>query len=185
MIISISGTPGTGKTKAARLLGRKMKANIIPLKALCKDISCKYDKKRKTKIVDIKDLQQSASKKIIKNKINIIEGHLSHFLKADVIVILRTNPIVLEKRLKKRKWRKSKIKENVMAEFLDEITTEAIEKHGRKKVFEIDASRTSEKKAAGIIAKILAKKGEVLNKYRAGRIDWSEKYKKYMIGEKK
>lgn len=179
MIVSISGTPGTGKTRVARLLAKRLNANLISLKAL--KVPYEYDKKRRTRIVDIKDLQGAVNRKLARDRINIIEGHLSHLLKSGTVIVLRTNPLVLEKRLKKRKWNKSKIKENVLAEFLDEITAEALERHG-KKVFEIDTGKTSEKKAADIIAEIIKRKKSVLNKFKTGRIDWSEKYKRVIIG---
>lgn len=179
MILSISGTPGTGKTKVARILAKQMDANLIALKAL--KVPYEYDRKRRTKIVDVKALQEAVNRNIDKNRINIIEGHLSHMLKSDAVIVLRTNPITLEKRLKKRKWRASKIKENVMAEFLDEITIEAFGKHKNKNVFEIDTSKISEDKTADIISEITSGKKSVLNKFKAGRINWSEKYKRIVI----
>ncbi len=172
MIISISGTPGTGKTSVAALLAKQLGANLISLKAL--RVPYVYDKSRKTRIVDINELQSASSKRISMNSINIIEGHLSHLMKADVIIILRTNPILLEKRLKIRKWSGKKIKENSMAEFLDEIVIEAIEKHGRKKVFEIDTSKKKEHAATKIAEEIIRKRPAG---YKAGKIDWSKNKK--------
>ncbi len=169
MIISISGTPGTGKTNIARRMAKHMDANLISLKTL--RVPYEYDKPRKTRIVSIKGLQSVANKRVIRDRINIIEGHLSHLLKADVIIILRTNPIALEKRLKMRNWSDKKIKENAMAEFLDEITIEAIEKHGRKKVFEIDTSKKKEQSVFKIAEEIIRKRPA---EYKAGKIDWSK-----------
>ena len=176
MIIAISGIPGTGKTVVARLLAKQLNANLIDLKKL--KVKCRIDRKRKTKIIDQKDLQKAVNKELRKGdkRINIIESHLSHLLKADFVIILRTNPLILEKRLKNRNWARKKIKENLQAEILDEITIEAMEKH--RNVFEIDTTRKSKKNTIAIIQAILKKKPK---KYKPGNIDWSEKYKNYLI----
>ncbi len=176
MIISISGTPGTGKTKAAEKLAKKLDANLISIGALVKKLHCSYDKKRRTRIVDIKKLQKAVNKRIDKNRINIVEGHLAHLIHADRIIILRLDPKELRKRLIKRKWPKSKVKENVEAEILDQITAEALQRH--KNVFEINA--TGKRWLVAIMARLCRPKilNSFLKMYQAGRVDWSEKYKK-------
>lgn len=175
MIISVSGTPGTGKSKASRILAKMLGANLIEInKLIKKERYFSYDRKRKTKIVDVKILQKIVNKNLDRKKTNIVEGHLAHLLRSDIVLILRTNPNELKKRLKKRMWTKEKIRENVEAEVIDEITAEAIERH--KKVFEIDTSKLSEKETANIMKKI------ILNicsrqRYLPGKIKWLERYK--------
>ena len=182
MIISLSGTPGTGKTVVARELAKNADANLISIGELVnkKKIPYKIDKKRKTKSIDIRDLQKSVKKRIVKNTINIIEGHLSHLLKTDRVIILRMNPMELKKRLIKRKWSRAKVEENVQAEILDEITIEALQKHGRRKVFEIDVTSLKKGKITDMLTNMC--KTKILNKYLkkryvVGKVDWSEKYK--------
>lgn len=178
MIIAISGTPGTGKSEVAKMLSQHLNANLINIKKLVDKHKVPYilDKKRDSKTIDIKDLQQAVSKTITKDKTNIIEGHLSHFIKSDIIVVLRTRPDILRKRLKQRNWKEAKIKENVQAEILGVITAESMQHH---RVFEIDTSSLKPEPAAGIIEKIL--NNHSLRKYHAGHIDWSEKYKKDLL----
>lgn len=179
MIISITGTPGTGKTTVAKLLASQLSANLIAINKLIAKKHYRIDKKRKTKIVDIKALQNLINKKIVKNKINIIEGHLSHLISADFIIILRTNPLVLKKRLLRKKWPQAKIRENVQAEILDVITIQATQRHRKHKIFELDTSRVKPKSVVNIIAKLL--NNHLTGKYGVGKIDWSEKYKNELM----
>ena len=181
MIISISGTPGTGKSETARELAKLLGAYFVSVNSLIKKkkIRCGYDNKLKCRIIDTKSLQKAVDREK-KQKINIIESHLAHFLMADFIVILRTNPDVLKKRLKKRKWNGKKIKENIHAEILDEIIIETLERHGKSKIAEIDTSIRSPKQTASLIKKLL-NNYRLQKKYRAGNIDWTKKYIRYLI----
>lgn len=182
MLIAISGTPGTGKTTVSKLLAKKLDAKLISIRNLIENrrIKYSYDKKRETKEIDEKGLKKSIAKEIEKGRINIIEGHLSHLVKVDYIFVLRTNPQELYRRLKQKGWKEGKIKENVLAEFLDSITIEAMRLHPTKKVFEINTSRKEPKKVALLITSIL-NNYSLQKKYRAGKIDWTERYKNTVL----
>lgn len=183
-LICISGTPGTGKSVVAKMLAEKLKGNLITVSMLIRKklLRYDYDKKRKTKIIDENDFAKAVRKIIVKDKINIIESHIAHLIKADFTFILRTNPITLQKRLKKRGWTKSKIRENLEAEILDEITIEALNKS--KNIYEIDTSKITAKKTAAIILKIL-NNYHYGKQYRTGKIKWLEKYgRKFLLMEK-
>lgn len=176
MILAISGTPCTGKTSVAKILSKKLNANLISIGKL--EVRHEWDKKRRTRIVDVKDLQKAVNRHLEKRKLNVVEGHLSHLLNADVVIVLRCNPSELEKRMKRKRWSKDKIVENIQAEILDEITIESMEKHG-KRVYEIDTSRRNPESVALIIKKLL--NNLRTKQYRAGKIDWSEEYKDYLL----
>src|SRR3989344_2290231 len=135
MIIAVSGTPGTGKTVVSKMIAKKLDANLITIKNIIKKekVPFKNDKERKTKIIDIKDLKSAVLKNINNGKNNIIEGHLSHLIKSDVVIILRCNPEVLKKRLTKRKWTMKKIKKNNDQKYLSGKIDWA-EKYLKKKV---------------------------------------------------
>jgi len=181
MNISISGIPGTGKSTVAKLLEKKLDANLIDIKKLVnsKKIKSKYDKKRKTRIIENKDLRNAVKKELSKEKDNIIESHLSHLIKSDIFFILRTNPTELKKRLKKRKWSKAKIRENIEAEFVDEITIETLNLHKKSKIYEIDTSKKKPGSILKVITKVL-KRQTNYRKYYAGKINWN-KYSKELI----
>lgn len=178
MIISITGTPGTGKTAAARILAKNICAKLISIGSLVEKgkVRSKYDKQRKTRIVDEKDLEKAVRKEIKKGKTNVVEGHLSHLIKADYVFVLRTNPVELHRRLKKKRWHENKIKENVLAEFLDATAIEALGKNSRNRVFEINTTAKRPAATARLIKTIL-NNYSLQKTYRAGKMDWTEKYK--------
>jgi len=112
-----------------------------------------YDKKDKTFDVDIEMLKKDINptlknntstnkvmkslvgkaitidalmKKIPKNTDGIIvDSHLSHYLESDYCIIVRTDLKKLYKRLKERKYSKSKISDNVEAEIFEACLNEA------------------------------------------------------------
>src|SRR3989338_7356909 len=95
-IIAITGTPGTGKTALAKALAKKLNYKYVDVNKIINkhNISEGYDKKRKTKIIDVKKLNKCLIKEINyfkainkknPNKIKkhnglIIDSHLSHYL---------------------------------------------------------------------------------------------------------
>src|SRR3989338_2547244 len=109
MLIAISGTPGTGKTKVAAILSKKLGAKVIGTNYLVRKYNMKtsIDVERRTKIVDTKRLSDAARKESSLHDKMIFEGHLSHFVAADATIILRTSPQELEKRLKRKGWNRS------------------------------------------------------------------------------
>jgi len=185
MIIALSGTPGTGKTVISKVLAKKLNANLISIGELVKKkkIPYKIDAKRRTKIIDVGNLQKAVNENLTKEGINIVEGHLSHLIRANRVIILRLNPIKLKNRLLNRGWSRSKVEESVQAEILDEITIEALQRQSKNNVFEIDVTGLEKGKITGILTKLCRPK--ILNRYlkiyQAGKVDWSERYKKELI----
>ena len=166
-VIIVTGTPGTGKTTLSKKLAKKLNFNYIDVNEIVKqyDISEGYDKKRKTKIIDVKKLNKALIKeiktcngknsmissnktKLIKNKNKkikngiIIDSHLSHHLPkkyVDMCIVVKCDLKELEKRLKKKKYSKSKIRENLDAEIFDVCLNEA--KENKHKIIVIDATK--------------------------------------------
>jgi adenylate kinase len=99
----------------------------------------------------------------------ILIGHLSHLVRADLIVVLRCRPSVLEKRLLAREWPSTKVRENMEAEALDVILVEAVESD--VETVEVDTTEMTEEQVTVAIEEILA--GE-RDKYAVGNVDWSQ-----------
>ena len=203
-ITAITGTPGSGKTAVARLL-RKKGYKVIDLKRFAVSNGCVsgIDSRRNTREIDVPKLNRllKPALKTAAEGIVFIEGHLSHLLDfADVVVVLRCAPSVLVGRLRRKRWRGSKVRENIQAEALGIITFEAMElrksevgigikpnllsddiksvvskgrRLNRNSVFELDSTNAPPDALASAILEIAAGKRSC-SRYRAGRISWSK-----------
>ena len=173
MIISLTGTPGVGKSSVAKILEKKYKViNLIDL-ALEKDFVLDYDEERESYIIDTDRLEEYLRRTISKSENYILDSHLSHLMKfSDMVIVLRCRPDILIKRLGEKGWKKEKIEENVEAEILDIILSEAVEIHGTRRVFEVDTSDKTISEVAEIVEGLIEGKVDY-EMYRVGRIDWS------------
>ncbi|MCG2718170.1 MAG: AAA family ATPase [Nanoarchaeota archaeon] len=138
----VTGSVASGKTTIAKRLARKNKAKYIDVNEVIKEnkLSEGYDKKRKCKIIDTKKLNKALIK-IIKNSKEdlVIDSHMSHFLPAKYVnlcVVTKCTIRKLRNRLKKRKYPKSKIKENIDVELFDVCYNEAKEIGHKIKIVE-------------------------------------------------
>ncbi|MBU5678516.1 MAG: adenylate kinase family protein [Candidatus Aenigmarchaeota archaeon] len=170
MIISITGTPGVGKTTVAKALGKVLGYKVISDFELAKKnkLILGFDKKMKSYIVDDKLFRKIRLKGDF-----IIHGHLSHLITNDLTIVLRLSPGELEKRLKRRGWKKEKIRENVLAEILDVVYLDAIlakKNKIAKRVVQIDTTGKSIKSVVKRILNII--KGR---EYKSDYVDWLEK----------
>lgn len=176
-IISITGTPGTGKTVVAKMLAKKLGANLIEVSELVKNRQIPYtiDRKRLTKVIDVKKMKIAIRKKILKGRINIIDGHLSHLVKSDLVVVLRTAPRKLEKRLKNKRYKSAKIKENVQAEILDSILIEVLAKYPKSRIVEINTTAKTAHSTSRAILRVLNNL-RLQRLYSPGKIRWLKKH---------
>ena len=154
-VIIVTGSVGTGKTTLSRKLAEKLNFEYIDVNKIINKISEGYDKKRKSKIIDTDKLNKNlineisnikkSNKKTInkKNPLNnnkkstkkikngvVVDSHLSHYLPkrcVDLCIVTKCSLKILERRLKKRKYNKNKIRENLDAEIFDICLGEAEE----------------------------------------------------------
>ena len=176
----LSGTPGTGKTTAAKQL-ENHNFFIISLGDFVIQYNLYYgeDKKRDTKIIDEEKINTFFSKYLVDINISkpiIIEAHYADIIEipCDLAIILQCHPQILEKRLQSRNYSVEKIRENVQAELLGDSTSHMLEKEDLVKkdaIFEIDASNLTIEETANKIAEII-QKPENFQDLKAGWLSW-------------
>lgn len=146
LVILISGTPGTGKSTVAQLLTKKYAALCVNLTdtALENGFIIEEDSERQTNVADLEKLIPFIENLIKKCKGNmIIEGHYVDVISDELIsilIILRTDPQILESRLEEKGFWPSKIRENIQSEILGTCTSFALETHDRNKIYEVNTS---------------------------------------------
>ena len=135
MIIVISGTPGTGKTKLAKALAKVIDHRYMDVNIIIKEnkLSKGFDKEKDCEIVDTEKLNTVLNDLADRGDL-VIDSHLSHYLSEDLVdwcIITKCELKELEKRLKKREYSKAKVRENLDAEIFDTCLVEA-EEEGHK-----------------------------------------------------
>jgi len=162
MKLIITGTPGTGKTSVADVLGKALKLPATHINDFAKKERLVIGKERGSYIIDLKKLKKKLAKKG-----GILESHLlcEFPLSNSIVFVLRCDPKTLENRMKKRRYSVRKIKENLECEALDYCTINA-EKNYRR-VYDIDTTGKTINQVADKILKILKNGG------KADRVDFS------------
>jgi len=176
LVIAVSGTPGTGKSVFARALARKLDARLVDLNALIKRKKLFKLDVDGTRIANLRGMRVEFARIMKRSSDSIVvEGLLAHLLPTKYlthVVVLRTRPKVLEKRLRARKYSWAKLRDNLEAEALSIILWEAVQEHGAEKVYEIDMTGMKVTTAVELFLKALAGKTSL----RPGKIDWLEEF---------
>jgi len=194
MLISLCGTPGTGKTTASEHLSRAGPRSV-GLTELIHDLSLHEgtDPDTGEMIVDAEAVRAGLeSWRYDQDRIVVLEGHLSYLAPSDLCLLLRTHPSLLRERLKAKGYGPEKIEENVEAEAVSFLLFRCMEEEeralkGRKWeelpsrgriVLERDVSNLDPEGVAGWMSEMIdayrAKRLTVLSMYRPGKVDWLE-----------
>jgi len=144
MIIAVSGTPGTGKTKLSKALAKALGHKYLDVNKLIKDkkLSVGYDRKRKSRVVDTRKLNTELIRIIKDNPDLVIDSHLSHFIPKQYVhrcIITTCELGELKKRLDERDYSEDKVGENLEAEIFEICLNEA-EEAGHK-VIAVDTTK--------------------------------------------
>ena len=168
MLVAITGTPGVGKSSVSKILAQRFPVIDIHNYAEKHNLFEEFDEEAGSYDVDVEKLNDSIMSEDLDSTV-FLDGHLSHFVDCDVIIVLRCDPHILYKRLKERGYDEKKVLENVQAEVLDVILSESMESDA--KVFEIDCSELTPIQVADRIERIVIL-GET-NDSSPGNVDWS------------
>jgi adenylate kinase len=119
--LALTGTPGTGKTTVAKLLADAGLA-VESVEKLAERHGCigDVDPLDGARPVDLVELSASLEEEwqTPSDTITVVDGHLSHNLPVNAVVVLRCSPNVLESRLNARGYTEAKISENCDWELL-------------------------------------------------------------------
>lgn len=151
MRVAITGTPGTGKTTAADRLDTDRPVihlnDIIERDGLIEG----RDEERDTAIVDVAAVENWLANNASEDA--VIESHIAHRFQVGRVVVLRAHPKTIEHRLRERGESGATVEENAESEALDGVLAEAVEHHGKDRVYEVDTTtRTPEEVASRIHA---------------------------------
>lgn len=180
MIIAVTGTPGVGKSTFARLLSERLGVELLNLNEWIKERGLGKPAEDGTLEVDVRQLSREFSK--VKWSDMVVEGHLSHYLPSrllSAVVVLRLHPKVLEQRLKARGYSGKKLMDNLEAEAIDLILVESLQRHGERKVFEIDMTDVAAEEAVERFLKAW-RRGRTIR----DRVDWLETFLDWNKGPK-
>ena len=153
--IIITGSVGSGKTTLSKKLSKYLDFDYLDVTNLIKKerLSEGYDKKNMCEIIDVKKLNKDLIGLIKKVKIGVvIDSHLSHYLPknyVDLCIITKCDIKELNKRLKKRKYSKGKIKDNLEAEIFNVCFEEAKEEGHR--ILIVDTTKGITKRVLSLI----------------------------------
>ena len=147
---ALTGTPGTGKTSISKLLD----TDVVHLSDFYESSSNERTDEGEW-LIDLNLLDENIQ--ALSKKEGVFEGHTSHFLRdMDQVIILRCDPIKLKQRLEQRDYSKEKLMENVEAEALNIIYTEALDYTVKEKIFQVDTTNRTAEESAKIIKDFMA-----------------------------
>lgn len=144
LVIAISGTPGTGKTRLARFLAKKLHFSRLDLHRHYLEIATGYDAKKQCSVIDLKKLEALVRKEKARGKV-IVDSHIAHLLPeklVDVCIVLTCSDLkALQKRLRRRGYPAKKVRENLDAEIFQVCLLEAQERRHRVLAFDTDVKK--------------------------------------------
>jgi adenylate kinase len=171
-VIAVSGTPGTGKSVFARALAKRLCASVIELNTLITEKKIYTLDPDGTKVANLSEMRKEFARAVKdSSRPIVVEGLLAHLLQKKLlthVVVLRTRPKVLERRLHARNYPNAKMRENIEAEALDIILWEAVDAHGIDKIYEIDTTELKPDAAVDLFLKALEGKTSL----RPGKVSW-------------
>ena len=167
LVIAITGSPGVGKTSVCTNLS-DLGFRVTSVLDLAKSYSClgppepKFD----SKSVDIDRLAEVANL----GEFDFIDGHLSHHLDVDAIIILRCSPSVLKERLLQRGYSDQKVMANIEWEYIAGICSELI--GSAKPIMEVDTTNSNTEELVLKIKEFIENFVSSNSKYEKIEIDW-------------
>ena len=164
----MTGTPGTGKKSIAPLVAKALALDPVGLNDLAKRLGPKPRGE-----VDTGALRERIARS--KAPPSVYFGHLLPYVfengALSRVVVLRCEPAVLKERLSRRGYPPKKLVENVEAELIGVVSSDAFGVFGGQRAFDFDTTYSTPVEAASAITDVL--KGSAPP---PARIDWTVTY---------
>jgi adenylate kinase len=194
MLLSLCGTPGVGKSTISKLLEAEG-WELIDLREMIEELGLYDHRDEETGelVVDLLLLRQQLEEHFGSHEGDVVlDGHLAYLAPADICILLRLDPDVIEERLRPRGYPENKVRDNMEAEAVASVLVDAMDIEderlsgrnwdelipGTGPVFEIDTTGSSEDEVLKAVLNLIsARRGKILNelsRYRPGRVDWME-----------
>ena len=168
-IVGVTGGPGTGKKTLAPLVA---KALGLPCESL-NELASGYGLVGAGGVVDTRVMRQKVARPAERRA--LLYGHLFPYVVPRRLVrrvaVLRTEPLILKKRLAARGYAPHKVVENLEAELIGVVSADTFRAYGADRVFEVDTTGSSPATSARKAVRIL--RGGPLPPVR---IDWTAGY---------
>ena len=116
--LALTGTPGTGKTRLSEELQELVEILDMSILAEAKGALGQDDDGNKEIDIEVLSTILAEEWSAPPEKIQLIDGHLSHLLPVDAMIILRAHPLVIDARLHLRDYEEQKILDNVEWEMI-------------------------------------------------------------------
>jgi adenylate kinase len=152
MRVAVTGTPGTGKTTVTDRLDTDLDVVHLNEQIKAGGLAAGVDEDRDSVVADF-----DAVADFLDGRTDVLfESHLAHNFAADRVVVLRAHPETITERLADRDESGASIEENAESEALAVILTEAVERHGTERVYEIDTTDRTVEAVVDDVAAVLA-----------------------------
>jgi len=156
MRVAVTGTPGTGKTTATDIAETPLSTVHLNETIHRHGLTLGHDETRDSAVADL----EAAAGWLEGRDDILVESHLAHRVPADRVVVLRCHPEELSTRLRDRGEPPDTVAENAESEALDIVLAEAVDRHGRAQVYEIDTTDRSPASVAADIEAVVANERE-------------------------
>ena len=172
-VLAVSGTPGVGKTSLSAVLEQRG-WKVLSLATLADDFGCldDIDTEDGAAPIDIHRLAEAWEASSTGRW--LVDGHLSHLLDVNGIVLLRCHPTTLRQRLEARDYPKAKVRANVEWEMTAGHWAELLEFEVETPLLELDAGSLSSEELADRIEAWFEEglPSPPLEELAVGALDW-------------
>lgn len=176
--IVVTGTPGVGKTTLSKSIARKTGKLYVALNDVVRaeHLHKGYDQKSQSYLIDSPKVHRRI-KSILDEADGVIidTGYVGRLIprnKNTFAIVVRLDPVILSKRLRRRRWSRRKSWENMEAELIDIALADAVACLGKSQVAQIDSTGMSRSAVARDAMRLLSAR----KKKHFASVDWLQKY---------